>query len=647
MAENSTAQELKRLLELQTPELIKEFNESRERFREYLRKHGIEVPNMLIVDQPQGVSGEPGRSILLDDFNAQTIKAIDKSVITVYSTADSFLKLFEQIPSSQALENMTVTIDGKPPCTAKDLSEQVKTSVIPKDAQLVVASSDLKALLGDLEPKSQAAPEKGKGKESTKVAALDDSDFENIYDTSKNVPPAPQKAAPAAPKQPEPAPAPQPQIPSKPIKLDAPPPPLIKPKDDAQAEKSQDSKAAQGKSMPPSSRMPLPSPLVMLSPSISQQDFNELFNMDEDDFAKLSAGEETSSEPAPNLNQNELDALLSHVESITASEETPAPASLDQSELDALLSVSKPATPAKAPSSSVDQNEIDALLSAAKPAKSVPPPKAPQPQAKPEPKNENLSQNELDALFGAPQKTVPAPAAKPDTGAVDQSEIDALLNATKAAPTPKVEQKNESLSQNELDALFGAPQKTATAPAAKPDSTAVDQSEIDALLNTVKSAPVAENKPESSSVGQSEIDALLNAGKKPEPPATPKATVKNENLSQNDLDALFASMNPAPAKKESPKKAEPEIIDFGVSQEELDKAISAKPEPPKSFGIFDVADDSEGISQDAIDKAFGVKKPNTKTPVFNPQPSLKKEPEMTDSAEISQEELDKIFGKKK
>ena len=633
MAENTanTSNELKRLLDLQTPELMKELNEARERFREYLRKHGIEVPNMLIVDQPEGVSGEPGRSILLDDFNAQTIKAIDKSVITVYSTADSFLKLFETLPSSRTLEDMTVTIDGKPPCTAKDLFEQVKGNSTPKDAQLVVASSDLKSLLGDLDPNS--SPDKGKPKESAKVASLDDSDLDSIYDKGNlPPPPPPPKAAPKPQQAPTPkiqeppaqAAAPAPGI-QKPVTLGA-PPPLLKPKESEKDKAFEQS----GRAMPPSSRIPLPSPLVVLSASIAQADFDELFKMSEEDFEKLSnpSVEEAAGE-ATVLNQNELDSILAHVETISQGLPLPENSNIDQGEIDSFLPA-KPSVASKPDNASVGQNEIDAFLSASKPQKASPLPSA-SPAASVDqneidallsgksapvaskPDTSTLSQNDLDALFGVPKST-PAPAANVPVTNVDQSEIDALLSGKSTPVASKPD--TSTLSQNDLDALFGAPKSTsASAPVANVPATSVDQSEIDALLSKASTPPIKAALP-----------------------------VKNENLSQDDLDALF-STSAKTVEKPAVKKEDAFALDLGISQDELDKAITAKPEKSKSYGILDVADDTEGITQEVIDKAFGNAKAKAKPA---PAPVLAKaaEPEPVGGTDISQAELDKLFGAK-
>ncbi len=655
----STSQELKRLLDLPTSDLLKEFNEARERFRECLRNHGIEIPNMMIVDQGQGPSGEPGRSILLDDFNVQTIKAIDKSVITVYSTADSFVKLFELLPSSSTLEDMTVTVEGKPPCTAKDLSDQLKAGSIPKDSQLVVASSDLKELLPDLEGKP-SSPQDKKGRspaEQPKAATLDEGDLDGIFEG--------KLPEPAKKPEPPPKPAPKPE-----------PEAAKAPAEEAKSKPAAPEAAAPAplahKQMPPSSKIPMPSPLVELSPSISQEDYDALFKSDEEQPLDLSTLGDEAPEQAPakqpepdsqkTLSQAELDALLSGPSSATekpvfpAKKEEPEP-SLSQAELDALISGSSESKPVAAEeddsSKSLSQAELDALLSG--PSSATEKPVFP---AKKDDSGTSLSQAELDALISgsspAPSKPKAAAAKEDDLStSLSQAELDALISGPRdfKPGSDEDDDSGKSLSQAELDALISgsspSPSKPKAAAAKEDDlSTSLSQAELDALLSGSSPAP-SKPKPATpvkaeapgKSLSQAELDAMLAemASSKPEPPKEDL----NASLSQAELDALIAGMDGGAGKASA--KEEPQSL--GISQDELDSAISSKPKAPKSFGLLDVADDTEGISQSVIDKAFASSKP----PAPKPAPPAKtakpaKEPEL--KADISQEELDKLFGGK-
>jgi len=250
-------------------------------------------------------------------------------------------------------------------------------------------------------------------------------------------------------------------------------------------------------------------------------------------------------------------------------------------------------------------------------------------------KVESLSQSALDALFGANSTASSSISAEPasSTSSADQSEIDALLSAlTQASPAPKEERPEsgsaESLSQSDLEALFG---KAASA------APSVERS--------VPEAPAR--------VGQSEIEALLASAKLPPPSAPPQPSqpirAKSEQLSQEDLDALFSSVREAaPAPMEiKPEDDFSSSLSIEISQDELDSAV--KTSGPQSFGSFDLAEDNEGVSQEAIDKLLSKgasAKPPKPVEPKKPEPSRQSSAESIEaggSSNISQEELDRIF----
>lgn len=130
---------------------------------------------------------------------------------------------------------------------------------------------------------------------------------------------------------------------------------------------------------------------------------------------------------------------------------------------------------------------------------------------KKEESNAVSSQDDIDALFGAPVQNKKAN----DTGVSSQDDIDALFG-TPAAQHKKTDDTGVS-SQNDIDALFGAPAQNK-----KADDTGVSsQDDIDALFGAsgkpTPSTPAATSPPKkdtshsgSSGVSQDDIDALFN-----------------------------------------------------------------------------------------------------------------------------------------
>ena len=102
-----------------------------------------------------------------------------------------------------------------------------------------------------------------------------------------------------------------------------------------------------------------------------------------------------------------------------------------------------------------------------------------------------------------------------------------------------------------------APQPAA--PAASGDGGSMSQEEMDALMASM-SAPAAEPAPAASgggSMSQEEMDALMNSMSAPAAEPAPAASAGGGNMSQEEMDALMNSMS-APAAEPAPAPAAPQ-----------------------------------------------------------------------------------------
>ena len=535
----NTSEELKRLTELPSKELLKEYTEARERFRKFLKASGINVPDIIIGNtQEAGFSGSQ-KSILLDEFSGETISSIDETVLTVYSTVDAFLKLFEKIVASDVLEDITVTVEGRDPCTAKDLKEQVEAGKVAKDGQLVVASGDLKMLLPDLGVKVKETAKHEKADKTEKAAVLSEADIKGIFE---------QKEAQDVPKEEKPE------------------------KEEEKAPEQEEKKSGE------------------FSPVITQKEYDELMGLAKvpapeaaaapaektDEPVEVKAVEEAEAVPVPkSVKETKVtpeSSVAQKEEKRTSVEKTPAPAKkaesdtslLSQAELDALLS-SKSSTAAvdngkaAVSSNSVSQAELDEVLKASASAKTEAPNATTKKEEQVSTGSASLSQSELDALFSGKAETkeaaVKTESKAPDAAAVSQSEIDALLNkgpAGKSDAAAKTEEQISIVSQKELDDLLN--NKKPVEAIKKDEKPAVSQNEIDELLNKPVE-PIKQDIGSASGNGnslasQAEVDTLLKilskTGKHDDKNTNAEAPAENTGksvVSQDELDALFTASN--------------------------------------------------------------------------------------------------------
>jgi len=443
MAGFSTSEEVKRLIALPSKELLKEFTETRERFKTYLKTAGINVPDLILEEsgprQPANLN-----SVLLDEFTAETISAIDDSVLTIYSTVESFIKLFDILPDSRTLENITVTVAGNPPCTTKDLHDMFLKNSVDKEGQLVIACNDLKSIMPELGLKAKSS------KTVEKAAALSDKD---LVIEEKAAPPPVEKTEAPPQKSVQKAPAPS----AKKAELQVLSPIISQNEYDAimSGEKIQTAPVEELEASSAGVTEPVKEqekPFVPPAPQKAAQATMPPFVPPAS--VSIAESKETSTSGDAMLSQDELDALLS---------QAPVPKlSVSDDELKAFLK------PDELDSGTLSQDSIDSLLAG----------------KEYEGKTPFLSQNELDDLLHAPVQTAAPSTSAPaeEEQSITQDELDALISESKkskaSAPpfVPNVQKppaseavtEAASVSQNEIDALLTAP-KTAETPVSQDD----------------------------------------------------------------------------------------------------------------------------------------------------------------------------------
>ncbi|MFA7184881.1 MAG: hypothetical protein WC082_08310, partial [Victivallales bacterium] len=522
----STSEEIRRLVEMPSKDLLKEFTETRERFRSFLRNSGINVPDIM-ADDASSLTGENRKnSVLLDDFSLETISSIDDSIYSVFSTAGAFVKLFEKIPHSSILKHITVTVEGKEPLTAKELNDNVSKNEISTEEQIVVASSELRSLIPDMGGKTKA-PAKSKGPEP--AVEIKEEDLKSLLE------PEAFKTGTFEEPQSEPeAPISESEILS----------PLISQEDydllmSGGTPAHKEEAATSEKVEDPAAEL---SPAADKKPAMPSLKINKpATDVQDNDRAPVETSKKAGTEENKELSQKELDELF---RKDSASQKKQEPVNISQDELEALLSDTKPETE----SSKMSQEELDAYL-AGEPAKDSASP---------------LTQDELDALLvgGKPVKKEepPAPAAN-DTdmkSSIGQDEIDQLLNAIDAAP--QKESKQLTLSQDELDDILSSTDD-------KKGGAVMAGKELEEFLGSDKSYfPATDTNEENfpTLIDQDEVDAMLEAPAKPERPA-PVPVSEPAAVSQNEIDEILKSTESKPVTGNA---------EIAVSQDEIEKILN-------------------------------------------------------------------------
>lgn len=157
-------------------------------------------------------------------------------------------------------------------------------------------------------------------------------------------------------------------------------------------------------------------------------------------------------------------------------------------------------------------------------------------------------QDHVDSIFNNPAANQPRGAANTVSS---QDDIDALFGA------PAQTTNNAVSSQDDIDALFGAPAQTGNSES----SSVSSQDDIDALFG----APAQTDNSESSSVSsQDDIDALFGTTGQPPRAEAPAEPQKPEPVPQKP------ASTPQTSTPKNAQKANPHSDSGGVSQDDID-----------------------------------------------------------------------------
>ncbi len=310
---------------------------------------------------------------------------------------------------------------------------------------------------------------------------------------------------------------------------------------------------------------------------------------------------ESSAKEAEKLPQDDLEAFIDSESSLSESsvadeilggnsaKEEPAKEASGQDDIDAIFSANAPEAEAKADDggSASGQDDIDAIFSA----------NAPATEAKADDGGSASGQDDIDAILSA---NAPATEAKADDGgsASGQDDIDAIFSANAPEAEAKADNSGSASGQDDIDAILSANAPEAEAKA-DDSGSASGQDDIDAILSA--NAPEAEAKADGSgsASGQDDIDAILSANA---PEAKAKADDSGSASGQDDIDAILSANAPeAKAKADEPQEEAP-AGDGLVSQGDLD-ALFASDDPAEESSL---AEDTAGADGADLTESVGI-----------------------------------------
>ncbi|OGV36029.1 MAG: hypothetical protein A2020_00815 [Lentisphaerae bacterium GWF2_45_14] len=599
----STSEEIKRLVDLPSKELLKEFSETRERFRAFLKESGINVPDIMTEDSSPGQDRK--NSVLLDEFSLETISSIDDSIYSVFSTVGAFVKLFEKIPHSNILKHITVTVEGEEPVTAKDLNEKIAKGEVNMEEQIVVASSELRSLLPDMGGKA-VAPPKSKAPVS---AEIKEEDIKTLLEGKNDIPETAVADSAGVENEAPPEEMLSPIISQKEYDLVMSGESAATTAKEPVAGKTEEKKPEAKKKGMPTIKVggpkidavneAAPAPAADIGGNISekeQQKENKEFSQNDlDEFLKKDSLTQRKADPS-NISQDELEALLSDSKSDTENHK------MSQEELDAYLA----GEPVASADSALTQEELDALLVGKK--KDV---------------NEKASSGNTHTSDGGASPEAAAEKSDSDSkSSIDQGEIDLLLQKIDAEPQDA--DKELTLSQDELDELLarkddkkgGATMSEAQVKEfinseksafSEPDygnedfPMLITQDEVDGMLAT--SVP---KKEQISSVSQSEIEEILQG----------KELTGDGIINGEKLEEIIPPIAELPLVSQSEIEEilqKKEFVDDGIIKgeklKEIFPPIAMLPPPPDDGKEFPL-----NISQDELDDLIGKRTKDTLSP---------------------------------
>ncbi len=138
-------EEVLRLRKLPVKDLIDELFFSRQRLKNFLLERGVPVPEAVFVDESHKSLLDLGTSVYIESFSRREILSVPENAEAVNSTVKSFVMLFDSLISTNAFEEVMVSVEGVDEVmTVKQLLEDYDNSKVEEDKKVVVSIHDLR-----------------------------------------------------------------------------------------------------------------------------------------------------------------------------------------------------------------------------------------------------------------------------------------------------------------------------------------------------------------------------------------------------------------------------------------------------------------------------------------------------------------------
>jgi hypothetical protein len=138
-------EEILRLRKLQVNDLITELFFARQRLKNFLQERGIAVPETIFEDETHKNLLDLNASVYINNFTRREILNIPDGANAVNSTVKSFVMLFDSLISTNAFEEVLVSVEGVDEViTVKQLLEDYDNNKVDEEKKVVVAVHDLR-----------------------------------------------------------------------------------------------------------------------------------------------------------------------------------------------------------------------------------------------------------------------------------------------------------------------------------------------------------------------------------------------------------------------------------------------------------------------------------------------------------------------
>lgn len=138
-------EEIARLCKLKVPDLINELFFARQRLKTFLEDKGIPVPEFSLDALSHKNLLDLASSAYIESFTRESINSVGSDVEAVNSSVKSFVILFDSLISTNAFEEVSVSVEGMDEViTVKQLLEDYDNNRIDEEKKVVVTVKDLR-----------------------------------------------------------------------------------------------------------------------------------------------------------------------------------------------------------------------------------------------------------------------------------------------------------------------------------------------------------------------------------------------------------------------------------------------------------------------------------------------------------------------